>query len=180
MINFEETQTWPDRPVEYKKAPKYPLRDADGTIIGTFGDSSDITRRVLAEAAAEAYSTEITAANLELRRIGGELRTLLEGSPDAIVKFDTELRHVYVNPSAAELLGAPRGGDPRSHQPRARPTVGRCRRRGARGAAGARDGCARRAREHARRRRAAVLHALATGAAGRRGRRGVRGPPRQP
>jgi PAS domain S-box-containing protein len=75
MINFEETQTWPDRPVDFMTASKYPLRDADGTIIGTFGLSSDITRRVLAEAASEAYSTEVTAANLELRRVGCELGT---------------------------------------------------------------------------------------------------------
>ena len=75
MINFDETQTWPDRPVDFMTASKYPLRDADGTIIGTFGLSSDITRRVLAEAASEAYSTEVTAANLELRRVGCELGT---------------------------------------------------------------------------------------------------------
>ncbi|MEO6713351.1 MAG: EAL domain-containing protein [Mycobacteriales bacterium] len=107
QLLVEETQTWPDRPDDYILTSKYPLRDADGTIIGTFGVSQDITRRVTAEAAARAHSDELSLANHELRRVEHELRALLQGSPDAVVKLDRDLRHLYVNPKAAELVGLP-------------------------------------------------------------------------
>jgi PAS domain-containing protein len=117
MINFDETQTWPDRPVDFMTASKYPLRDADGTIIGTFGLSSDITRRVLAEAASRRTARRSRPPTLELRRGRVRAGDLLEVSPDAMVKLDRDLRHVYVNPMAAEVIETPHRGDPRPHQP---------------------------------------------------------------
>ena len=107
LVQVEERQTWPDRPDDWMVSSKYPLRDAQGAIIGTFGISRDITRRVRAELAAREYSAEIIAANVELRRVERELRTLLEGSPDATVKLDRALRHMYVNPRAAQVIGLP-------------------------------------------------------------------------
>ena len=103
----EETQTWPHKPDMCKISSKYPLRDADGSIIGTFGISQDVTVRANAEAAAHKHTAELTAANIELREVEHELRTLLESSPDAVVKFDRDMRHVYVNPMAAACMGLP-------------------------------------------------------------------------
>lgn len=107
MVLVDEKQTWPDRPDDWSITSKYPLRDADGTIIGTFGISHDITRRVIAEAAACDFNAGVTATNTELRRVEQELRALLESSPDAVVRLDRDLRHDFVNPQAARILGLP-------------------------------------------------------------------------
>src|SRR5438552_1759726 len=49
LIDIEELETWPDRPDSWVSTSKLPLRDFDGRIIGTWGISRDITRRLLAE-----------------------------------------------------------------------------------------------------------------------------------
>jgi len=79
---------------------KQPLRDFDGRIIGTFGISRDITSRKIAE-------RELIARTAELDRMGKELRTLLDTSPDPMARFDQELRHTYANPAAQEMSGKP-------------------------------------------------------------------------
>lgn len=78
---------------------KQPLRDLDGRIIGTFGISRDITARRSAE-------RELLAKTEELDRIGRELRTLLEASPDPMARVDRDLNYTYLNPAARELAGA--------------------------------------------------------------------------
>ena len=77
---------------------KQPLRDFDGRIIGTFGISRDITARKIAE-------RELIARTAELDRVGRELRTLLDSSPDPMARFDRELRHTYTNPAAQAVSG---------------------------------------------------------------------------
>jgi diguanylate cyclase (GGDEF)-like protein/PAS domain S-box-containing protein len=90
LVDFEERETWPDRPDTWVLTSKMPLRDEDGQIIGTFGMSVDITeRKQLAS---------------ELARTEADLRRLLESSPDAMIRYDTQLRHVYDNPAALTLL----------------------------------------------------------------------------
>ena len=43
-------------------------------------------------------------AGYELKSLERELRTILENSPDAIARYDTQLRYAYVNPAAAAAL----------------------------------------------------------------------------
>lgn len=71
---------------------KFPLRRPDGLVVGTFGISRDITRRVLAER--------------ERRQVEMQLRTVLESSTDQIAMYDAGLRYTYLNPAAAVALGA--------------------------------------------------------------------------
>ena len=49
LLHKEEKETWPDGTVTWVDTSKLPLRDQDGNIIGTFGISSDITAKKLAE-----------------------------------------------------------------------------------------------------------------------------------
>ena len=77
---------------------KQPLRDFSGRIIGTFGITRDITARKHTE-------RELLAKTQELERIGRELRTLLESSPDPMARMDRDLRYTYVNPAATALAG---------------------------------------------------------------------------
>ena len=77
---------------------KQPLRDFDGRIIGTFGISRDITSRKIAE-------RELIARTAELDRMGKELRTLIDTSPDPLARYDRELRYTYANPAAQEISG---------------------------------------------------------------------------
>ena len=83
---------------EVLSASKQPLRDFDGRIIGTFGISRDITARKAAE-------RELIARTAELARMGKELRTLIDTSPDPMARYDRELRHTYANPAAQQLSG---------------------------------------------------------------------------
>jgi diguanylate cyclase (GGDEF)-like protein/PAS domain S-box-containing protein len=79
---------------------KQPLWDFAGRIIGTFGISRDVTARKQAE-------RELLAKTEELDRISRELRTLLDSSPDPMLRVDRELRYTYVNPAAVKLTGVP-------------------------------------------------------------------------
>jgi diguanylate cyclase (GGDEF)-like protein/PAS domain S-box-containing protein len=77
---------------------KQPLVDFDGRIIGTFGISRDITSRKIAE-------RELIARTAELDRLGRELKTLIDTSPDPMARFDRELRYTYANPAAQQIAG---------------------------------------------------------------------------
>ncbi len=70
---------------------KAPLRDDDGSIIGTFGISRNVTAQVVAE--------------LELARREAQLRAVLDSSPDVIACYNRDLRYEMVNAKAAVLLG---------------------------------------------------------------------------
>jgi len=72
---------------------KAALRDEDGTIIGTFGVTRDVTARVLAER--------------EVARREAQLRAVLDSSPDVITSYGRDLRHEMVNAKAATLIGRP-------------------------------------------------------------------------
>ncbi|NUR29227.1 MAG: EAL domain-containing protein, partial [Catenulispora sp.] len=71
-----------------------------GNIIGIFGITRDITARKVTEA-------QLLAKTAELDRVGTELRTLLESSPDPMARFDRQLRYTYANPAALVLAGVP-------------------------------------------------------------------------
>jgi len=62
IIGLEEKETWPDGSVTYVSSSKAPLRDENGTIIGTFGVSREITKQKLMEEALQ--EKELTLSNI--------------------------------------------------------------------------------------------------------------------
>lgn len=70
-----------------------PLRDDAGRIHRLVGIVRDMTNRLMFEAALAAREREF--------------RTLVENSPDLIVRYDRECRRVYVNPAFARLREIP-------------------------------------------------------------------------
>ena len=98
LINVVERETWPDKPDTWVCSTKLPLRDASGAIIGTWGISRNDTARVMAEQL-------LSGRSAKLEQVQQELLTVLDGSPDGMMRFDPQLRHVYVNPAAQTTLG---------------------------------------------------------------------------
>ena len=107
MVDVEEHQRWPNRPDTWVSSTKMALRDGEGQVIGTFGISRDITRRVRAEQEAVRVAAELAIANAELHRVEAELRTVLDFSPDSITRYDLDLRYRYLNPAALNIIGRP-------------------------------------------------------------------------
>ncbi len=66
----------------------------DGKPLRVIGTHADITERKEAEEA--------------LRRREEEFRALAENAPDIVVRFDKNLRHLYVNPALEKEVGIPR------------------------------------------------------------------------
>ncbi|MHB9154676.1 MAG: PAS domain S-box protein [Endomicrobiales bacterium] len=71
-----------------------PIRDREGGITGAIEAWRDITERKRMEDA--------------MRRNEYELRTLVDNSPDIILRFDRDMRYAYVNPAFERLTGIPR------------------------------------------------------------------------
>ena len=107
ILNKEERECWNHRPDTWVASSKFPLRDLDGTIIGTFGISRDITRSVLARHEMVRLAQDSEAANAALRRVESQLRAVLNGSTDAIAQYDRELRYRYINPAGERLCTRP-------------------------------------------------------------------------
>ncbi len=91
MVNVLERDTALDGPGGWFQTSKAPLRDDDGTIIGTFGISRDVTAQI--------------EAQQELLRREAQLRAVLDSSPDAIACYSPALRYEMVNAKAVALLG---------------------------------------------------------------------------
>jgi PAS domain S-box-containing protein len=87
LLEFEELQTFPDRPDAWDITTKMPLRDPEGNIVGTFGISHDISRR-----------KQLEAKN-------HQLATLVDSTDDAIVGLDLGLRVIAWNRGAERLYG---------------------------------------------------------------------------
>ena len=83
VIGKEEKETWPDGTTSWAITTKIPLRDNDGNITGTFGISSDITQRKLAEIAleeAKMAAEEASCAKSDfLANMSHEIRTPMNG-----------------------------------------------------------------------------------------------------
>jgi PAS domain S-box-containing protein len=75
LLDREEKEAWLDRPARWVLTRKMPLRDQQGTIVGTFGISRDITERKRAE--------------IEIHRINRALR-MLSDSNEALIRASDE------------------------------------------------------------------------------------------
>lgn len=105
VINKEEREQWNGRPDTWVASSKFPLRDRDGAITGTFGISRDVTRRVLAEQESARLAIATQATNKRLTQVEGQLRSVLDGSTDTIARYDLALRYRYINPAGERLRG---------------------------------------------------------------------------
>lgn len=91
LIEKEEKETWPDGRVTWVSTTKLPLRDAGGTIIGTFGVSRDITQHKQAEES--------------LRRSESLYHSLVEYLPQNIFRKDLEGRFTFANQKFLAIMG---------------------------------------------------------------------------
>lgn len=105
MVDQAERERWADRPDSWVSSSKFPLRAPDGSIIGTFGISRNVTRLVVAEQEAARNVRAAEAANAELRRVEAQLRAVLNGTTDAIARYDADLRYRYLNPAGERVRG---------------------------------------------------------------------------
>jgi PAS domain S-box-containing protein len=69
VLDLEEKETWPDGRVSWVSTSKFPLRDRQGSIVGTFGISRDITQQKLDEATHREMETKLQLAQ-RLESIG--------------------------------------------------------------------------------------------------------------
>jgi PAS domain S-box-containing protein len=91
LIGIEEKRVWLDGRVRWLSTTKMPLRDEDGTIIGTFGVSRNITERMRAEEA--------------LRESEERFRTLAKATNDAVWDWDLGTNKVWWNEGVLTLFG---------------------------------------------------------------------------
>ncbi|MEO7745014.1 MAG: diguanylate cyclase, partial [Actinomycetota bacterium] len=103
-LHVDEEQRWPDGSTTWVSTTKLPLRDAEGRVFGTFGISRDITARVAAERRAHQAFEQLAAAKQALELAEAEARTLIDLSPDSIVRFDRRGRYVSLNRAAQRLV----------------------------------------------------------------------------
>lgn len=108
---YEARVCWADGSLRDVIFHKTTLVDADGRVLGLTGIIVDITERKRMEQA--------------LRLSERQYRTLVEHSPDLIVRYDSELRRTYVNPAwerasgltAKEVVNVPAVDIPKETQP---------------------------------------------------------------
>lgn len=103
LLNKREFDRLADQAGTLVETSKFPLRDAAGTIIGTFGWSRDVTEWAVAGEQIARIAEESAEAHLELVLVEAQLRDVLDGSPDAIAKHDVHLRYQYLNPAGLAL-----------------------------------------------------------------------------
>jgi diguanylate cyclase (GGDEF)-like protein/PAS domain S-box-containing protein len=105
LIDKEEADRLVDQPGTWVETSKFPLRDADGTIIGTFGYSRDVGRWEQAQIQLQQMATHLADSNRHLRQVESQLLAVLNGSRDAIALYDRDLRYRYLNPAGERLKG---------------------------------------------------------------------------
>jgi PAS domain S-box-containing protein len=91
LVGEDEKITWPDGREGWLSTTKMPFRDRDGTVIGVFGVSRDITRRKRAEAA--------------LRASEERCRSVVAAMQDGIVLLDGDGGIGACNAAAERILG---------------------------------------------------------------------------
>ncbi|HTX71182.1 MAG TPA: PAS domain S-box protein [Rectinemataceae bacterium] len=90
-LKKEERETWEGMPDTWVLTEKMPLRDRDGSVMGIFGISSDITERKRAEEA--------------LREREERYRSLFENAPVGIFYSTVEGKEISVNAEYARIFG---------------------------------------------------------------------------
>ncbi|MEY4712837.1 MAG: hypothetical protein RIS88_2287 [Pseudomonadota bacterium] len=92
LIVAEETTYSNGQPVHYLSS-KFPLVDDAGRAYAVCGVSTDVT------------SLKQTQAALQARE--RELQTLADNTPDILVRFDSQLRHVFMSAAIERMTGRP-------------------------------------------------------------------------
>lgn len=105
LIDKEEADRLVDQPGTWVESSKFPLRGPDGTIIGTFGYSRDVSRWELAERQLTQMAVDVADSHAQLMQVEAQLRAVLNGSRDAIALYDRDLRYRYINPAGERLKG---------------------------------------------------------------------------
>jgi PAS domain S-box-containing protein len=99
MVARVERETFHDRPDIWVSTTKFPLRDADGKIVGTWGISRDITTQVEAEQA-------LATSHEQLRSSEHQHRMLFEHNPQPMFAYErATLRIVAVSDAAVASYG---------------------------------------------------------------------------
>ena len=100
-VDMEEQETWPDGSVTWVSTTKMPLRAQDGTMLGTFGISRNITARKRAEEA-------LRTSEEKLRMVfdhGAD--GFLLGSPEGVIIEANHAACTMAGRTRAELVGLP-------------------------------------------------------------------------
>lgn len=105
LVNKEEPDRLGNRPGTWVETSKFPWRDENGAIVGTFGYSQDVTRWEEAEQRMAELADGLVEAHNRLMLAEEQLRAVLNGSSDAIARYDRELRFRYINPAGERLKG---------------------------------------------------------------------------
>ncbi len=71
--------------------------------------AAGLTRAVENAIERMAMSRELLASNTAMRRSERELQTLADNTPDILARFDSQLRHVFVNAAVEKATGRKRG-----------------------------------------------------------------------
>jgi PAS domain S-box-containing protein len=90
-VDVEESLVWPDGRVIYTSTTRIPLRDASGSVIGTFGLFRDIGPHL--------------TARKEIRRAEGLYRSLVDNLPQNFFRKDLEGRVVFANRQYCATIG---------------------------------------------------------------------------
>jgi len=114
---FEHRIIRPDGDIRYVVELTEYSRDAHGQLVHASGTVQDVTDRTQVLSAlraseerlkhAEDLRAEVAArrrAEVALRRREREVATLVEHSPDIIMRFDRQLRHLYVSPAVRRVV----------------------------------------------------------------------------
>ena len=75
VIDLIEKETWKDGRISYSSTTKMPLRDFNGTIVGTFGISRNITKMIEMESAIKKQNDELNYQRKELENALEDLRS---------------------------------------------------------------------------------------------------------
>lgn len=98
LLSKKEKETWEDGRVTWVSTSKAPIRDSNGTIVGTMGISRDITQQKLSDERLH----EASKAIWDERNL---LQTVIDLVPDAIYVKDNQHKFVLSNRTHYTMMG---------------------------------------------------------------------------